>query len=135
VLKRDLWKFRDLSEACENLEKRIKRKERKLSSVKSPRATDIPRHSEGNDFADEIAELEELRVEYQKKCTSRNESYCIINDAISKVKDYQNKEILRLRHIHFMTWNEIADELGFEESTVRKKYAKLFDHVLKTDVG
>lgn len=47
-----------------------------------------------------------------------------INQYIDSVEDPETRNILRLRYVDCMTWEEIAEELHMCERTVRRKFQK-----------
>lgn len=49
-----------------------------------------------------------------------------LTEYIFGVKDSLIRQILTLRHINGMTFDQIGSELGYEQSTVRKKYNDWF---------
>lgn len=52
---------------------------------------------------------------------------------LQTVDDAEMRLILRLRCINNMTWGEIGDEIGFEQSTVSKKFYRFFKNSKKSD--
>jgi hypothetical protein len=69
----------------------------------------------------EIAELRRLIELNLKKCfieRARIERY------IGSVGDCSVRVILQLRHIEGLSWDQIGKQIGFDGSTVRKKYER-----------
>lgn len=53
-----------------------------------------------------------------------------IRSVISTVKDAEEQMVLRQRYIFSHTWEQIADELGVDSRTVRRRHEAALDHVI-----
>lgn len=83
-------------------------------------------------YAVEIADL--------KKLLSINLDRCILErkrleNYINSVKDIQMRLILRLRHMDGMTWEIIADELGYTKSGVFRKHQRFLEKCQQIQQG
>ncbi len=98
------------------------------SPIKCQIITDMPRGGgDGDKTADaaiEIATIENIisgklaDIQFQRKK---------IIEYICSVEDSLLRQILTYKHINGLTWEEIAFNLGYENSTVRKKYYEWFN--------
>lgn len=71
----------------------------------------------------EINELYEIKLKELYVVRGRIERY------ISNIEDVELRLILRLRCINNMTWEDIAQETGYERTTVAKKYRNHFKKI------
>ena len=99
------------------------------SYIKGQEITDMPFGSGTSDkTADraiairEIEELYEIKLKELYLVRGRIERY------INTIKDDEIRLIIRLRCINNMTWEDIASEVGYERTTVSKKYRQYISH-------
>lgn len=113
------------------LNKEIKHQKKRLlelqstSQVKSPIITGLPFVNTKNDitanYAIEIADLEaEIYINIQKYCHELME----IEKYINTIDDSEMRQIIRLKHISGLTWDDIGTELNMDRRTVSRKYHK-----------
>lgn len=96
-----------------------------MSMVKSHVITGLPRDNEIKNivakYAVEIADLEsEINLNIQKCWNEIRKLERFIND----ITDCEIRQIIRLRHINGMTWDEIGFEMKMDRRTVSRKYHK-----------
>ena len=70
----------------------------------------------------EIEELYEIKLRELYLVRGRIERY------INTIRDGEIRLIVRLRCINNMTWEQIAPEVGYERTTVSKKYRQYISH-------
>jgi len=89
--------------------------------------TDMPHGGNGEDmnteYVNDVLLIENLinyslvRLQYERKK---------IEEFISTIPDSETRLIVRLRAVNNMRWEDIGVELGFERTTVSKKFYKYF---------
>lgn len=99
------------------------------SYIKGQEITDMPFGSGTSDkTADraiatrEIEELYEIKLKELYLVRGRIERY------INTIEDGEVRLIVRLRSINNMDWESIASEVGYERTTVAKKYRHYISH-------
>lgn len=99
------------------------------SYIKGQEITDMPFGSGTSDKTAEraiaireIEELYEIKLKELYLVRGRIERY------INTIKDDEIRLIIRLRCINNMTWEDIASEVGYERTTVSKKYRQYISH-------
>jgi len=128
ITKQELEFYGQLVEKRNRLEKRIRDKEKKLTSIRSPQITNDPLGGERSDFTDAVIEIEDLRAElheldnYCDFARERNKRH------IALVKDGDDRDILECRYIKLLTWEESAEELHRSQSAIEKRFKALFLH-------
>jgi hypothetical protein len=79
-------------------------------------------------YDNEVYEQKVKRITNRIKCKIDElmEEKDKLTEYIFSIKNDLIRQILTLRHINGMTFDQIGSELGYEQSTVRKKYNEWF---------
>ena len=67
-----------------------------------------------NDFSDYAAEVEGLLDKLMRRQREAVQAYREIEDKIEQLGDEREKEVLRLRYLRNLSWEEIAKAIGYE---------------------
>lgn len=123
VTKQELSQLYDLNREIEQQQCRLEELESVLQG-KSNKITGIPLsltlQEEVLNCKSEIVDLQELISHNMKKCWYELKK---INFFIDSVKDSKMRQILRLRYINGLTWQQIAFSIGeYDESYPRQKH-------------
>ena len=82
-------------------------------------------------LATETAYLkDQLERKLQESYIQRNR----IEQFLDSIDDREIRLIFRLRHVNCMNWRAIGKELGYEHTTVFKKYRKYFQQIQKNNM-
>lgn len=79
----------------------------------------LPKSTIRKTQADYIVRLEELENELADAVEARKEAYRHVSGLIERLESEGQKDILDLRYIAGLSWQEIAQELGTSKSNVR----------------
>lgn len=85
----------------------------RVDALRSPRLSDMPRGGQ-HDWTDAVHDLVELTRdidgEIRELCRVKRE----VIEAIDSVEDLRLRRVLELRYRSYMTWEQIAQEMGYE---------------------
>lgn len=82
-------------------------------------------------LATEIVYLKDkLELKLKESYIERNR----IEKFLDSIEDREIRLIFRLRHVNCMNWRAIGKELGYEHTTVFKKYRKYFQQIQQNDM-
>lgn len=76
--------------------------------------------------------LSELRSLYELKLEELYIQRTRIERFINSIEDSEIRLIVRYRNVKLMTWEEIANRLGYERTTVSKKYWRFIEGNIPT---
>lgn len=82
----------------------------------------LPKSTIRKTQADYIVRLEELENELADAVEARKEAYRHVSGLIERLESEGQKDILDLRYIAGLSWQEIAQELGTSKSNVRYRH-------------
>lgn len=89
----------------------------------------MPRGSGGNADLSEYAVQVEREVEKLGRVKKRQmELYYEINAAIKRVKDDREQEVLWLKYIQGLTWEQVAVRMGYAWAQIHRIHAKALDN-------
>lgn len=122
MTEKELNRLYFLNKEIESQRKRLHQLQN-MSKVKSPVITGLPKGNETKNtvakYAVEIADLESKISLNIQKCWYEIRN---LERYISDIDDCEIRQIIRLRHINGMTWDEIGKELNMHRTTISKKY-------------
>ena len=86
----------------------------RMETVRSPVISDMPKGGRGRDWTDTVDALVDLcgdiDREIRELCRVKRE----VIDAIDAVEDMRLRRVLELRYRSYMSWEAIAEELGYD---------------------
>jgi DNA-directed RNA polymerase specialized sigma subunit len=114
------------------LDKRIKAKERQLDWLKdhavyvSPQISDMPKTPRAHRSAMEeaVVKIVDLETEISNAITLLVQLKRSIARAIRGINSMECEAILEMRYLTFMSWEEIATQLGYSESYIYHLHRK-----------
>ena len=114
-----------------HLNREIRMWQRELSRLreKSPIGSpDLSGEPHGSGISDKVGDMAttiaDIELIIQGKLAEIQVQRKKVMDYIDGVEDSQMRQIITLRHVNCMKWNEIADEVGGNEDSVRKAYCR-----------
>lgn len=122
-----LSKFRESKEAVKRIEEQITELERYESS---PRTIDIGMHGSRarKDMSDYAAKKDELISKMMQARYMRVSTYTDIFQAVENVPNERERQVLTLRYIKCLKWEEIAVEMHVEWAQVHRIHANALKH-------
>ena len=88
----------------------------------------MPRGSSQSDLSNYMERRDELEEELKKEMLNAVTEYENIHKAIKKMKDEEEKEILERKYLMRQTWEKIAEEIGYDRSTVIRKHGNALEN-------
>ena len=91
--------------------------------------SDMPKaHDSEHDLSDYIVEVDALLRTLQKRQAEAAVAYRQIEAAVERMEDPKEKELLRLRYLQDLSWQEVADRMVYEISWVTRIHGKALEH-------
>ena len=132
--KKWLYRYRGISERLDRMKERLEVLENRMEGVRSPRLTGMPRGgtpvtmeeliSDKLEIEERIANLEETRKQIRREILA----------AIDTLTDDKLSEILELRFIECLDYDDIADQLVYTRRHVERLYAKAIEEIKISDL-
>ena len=123
-----LCQARDIDRRIDRAQERIERLRSRIESGRMSRLTGMPRGG-GGDWTDTEARLLELESRYGDEIRR----FCRIKiqavDAIRNVGNSTYEEILTLRYLDGLTWEAIAEAMGYDARYIQKLHGKALQRV------
>lgn len=92
--------------------------------------SDMPKaHDTEHDLSEIFAKMEKETAKCAATCRAALSVMAKVERAIESVKDDTEKQLLRLRYIHGMTWQTIADTMGYTERWVHILHGRALENV------
>nr|DAL71531.1 MAG TPA: Protein of unknown function (DUF722) [Caudoviricetes sp.] len=88
----------------------------------------MPHGSSCGDLSAYAAQLDELLIELKEQMEKRIKIRREITEKIEAMQDETEKTVLRLRYIHWMRWEQIADRMGYSIRNITKIHGKALAH-------
>lgn len=88
----------------------------------------MPHGSSCGDLSAYAAQLDELLIELKEQMENRIKIRREITEKIEAMQDETEKTVLRLRYIHWMRWEQIADRMGYSIRNITKIHGKALAH-------
>lgn len=127
----------DLKRAIDNLKECIEKIESVLYQVSSITLSDLPRQTTQRDILDKLGDFQEKKQELSRL----QEEYQVMqNQLISflvKLNNAEQVEIIKLRHLDNLKWENIRQKMKISESKSYKLYRlakKELDKIIKNTV-
>ena len=128
---KDKIRYLDRYRNAMNKYKSLKRQEsfiyNKIHSPKSPTLTMGVKGSSHADLSDGIAKLDKILIKVKAE-ESRALNICAeIEELIKNIPDGIESEIIHMRYIELKPWQEIADHVGYDRSSVCRIHKKILE--------
>lgn len=127
----------DLKRAIENLKECIEKIESVIYQVSSITLSDLPRQTTQRDILDKLGDIQEKKQELARL---QEEYQAMQNQLISflvKLNNAEQVEIIKLRHLDNLKWENIRQKMKISESKSYKLYRlakKELDKIIKNTV-
>lgn len=119
-----------LKKEIEQQQKRLS-KLRLMSKIRHPVLTDIPKSTEQKNIIEyyviNVVDLENIIQSNIERCIEETKK---IESFIATINDSEMRQIVTLRSIQGLTWEQIGQKLNSDRTTVSKKFRKFlkFSH-------
>ena len=129
MTKEELNNYTELCREIKNIEEKILYYEEQKTSIKSQIITDMPTSSTGerDRLGKLLVQIEELLDLYYEKRTKLVNTQIKIEEAIEKLEDATDRNIMRLRYLDNYTWEKICVALNYSWNGIHKKHRKILD--------
>ena len=129
--KNELNEYIEIKREIQKMEDKIEYIKEKKTSIKSMVITDMPRDGNGeNDKIGELlAKIEELLSIYNKKQISLIEQQIKIEEAINKLDNSVDRNIMRLRYLEGMKWEKICVKVNYRWAQVHRHHKKILEKI------
>lgn len=88
----------------------------------------MPHESSCMDLSEYAAQLDELLTELKDQMEQRIRIRREITQRIEAMQDETEKTVLRLRYIHWLRWEQIAERMGYSLRNITKIHGKALAH-------
>ena len=88
----------------------------------------MPHGSSCGDLSEYAAQLDELLIELKEQREKRIKIRREITEKIEAMQDETEKTVLRLRYIHWLKWEQIAERMGYSFRNITKIHGKALAH-------
>lgn len=88
----------------------------------------MPHGSSCGDLSEYAAQLDELLIELKEQREKRIKIRREITEKIEAMQDETEKTVLRLRYIHWLKWEQIAERMGYSLRNITKIHGKALAH-------
>ena len=132
-----LNKMTDLKRTIENLKECVEKIESVIYQVSSITLSDLPRQTTQRDILDKLGDIQEKKQELARL---QEEYQAMQNQLISflvKLNNAEQVEIIKLRHLDNLKWENIRQKMKISESKSYKLYRlakKELDKIIKNTV-
>lgn len=89
----------------------------------------MPHGSSCGDLSAYAVQLEELMDNLKAQMEQRIQLRKEITQAIEEMPDETEKTVLRLRYIHWMKWEQIADRMGYSFRSITRIHGKALQNL------
>lgn len=120
-------RYKEANEKYNSLKKQEKFLRMRLYGTKAIVYSDTPRGGRKTDLSDEMVRLEMIleRIEAAKK--DMLNACADIESVIVNIPDEIESSIIHMRYIELLSWEEIADQLGYSRSQVSRIHNKALE--------
>lgn len=91
--------------------------------------SDMPKaHDSEHDLSDYIVEVDALLRTLQKRQAEAVVAYRQIEAAVERMEDPKEKELLRLRYLQDMKWEDVAERMTYDLRWIHRLHGKALEH-------
>lgn len=129
--KEELKNYIETKREIEIIKDKIEYLEEKKTSIKSMIIDDMPKGSntENDRLGELLGEIEELLNIYNEKQIRLIRQQIKIEEAISKLDDAIDRNIMRLRYFEGMKWERICVEVNYRWAQVHRHHKKILEKI------
>lgn len=88
----------------------------------------MPHGSSCGDLSEYAAQLDGLLADLKEQMEKRIQIRREITQKIEQMQDETEKTVLRLRYIHWLRWEQIAERMGYSIRNITKIHGKALAH-------
>lgn len=119
----------------QSLVRKEKHLEREIESIRSRYTgqaitySDMPHGSDQRDLSDYVVEVDDLLRNLEATKWEAIHRYHLIAASIEDMKDDTERELMRLKYLHNMTWEQIAVEMNYTVRWIYKLHGDALAHI------
>jgi AraC-like DNA-binding protein len=113
--KRSLRRYRKIIERIERLEKKLEALDDRITTIKSPNFSGMPRGGVPVTIDDLLSDKGDLEARIKRLKEKSREYKAEIREEIDSLEDYRYCEILEAHFIDGVSIEDIAEDLGYSE--------------------
>lgn len=121
-----------LAELIKSNEKEITELNELVKSISSPNLSGMPFSATKNtepQYAKCIQKITDLENEIKEETLNFLDIKKNIRQAINSVEDHDEYLLLKLKYIHFLTWEQIAEKMSFSLTQVHRIHSKALENI------
>lgn len=124
-----LKSYRDVQREIKDLDYRMAQLRLKYTAPSAIEYSDMPKaHNTEHDLSEYVAKMDEMTDYMISKYTRLRGIEVDIYLRLDKMEKQDERELLRLRYIDGMTWEKIADRLGFDVRHIHRIHGRALQH-------
>ena len=129
--KEELKNYIETKREIEIIKDKIEYLEENKTSIKSMIIDDMPKGSntENDRLGELLGKIEELLNIYNEKQIRLIKQQMKIEDAIDKLEEATDRNIMRLKYIDGYTWERICVVLNYSWNGIHKKHRKILEKI------
>lgn len=130
MTKDDLKRYLQVLREVRSLADTINTVRTQLESTAAKPITGMPGGTRKSDpIADGIGELDEIYSVYNQKMVDLRKELAVIMRAIESIDDFTEKQVLRLRYIEGLSWEEICVRVGYSWRQTHRLHASALKNI------
>ena len=130
-----LSRYRSAHREAQDIELRMTQLRLKYAAPSAIRYSDMPTAHDSNhdlsDYAARMDELEEMLIEKYTRCIGIEID---IHTRLDKMDNQTEREVLRYRYIDGLTWEQIAERIGYTRRNATRIHGNALQHFSMEDV-
>ena len=93
-------------------------------TVRSPALSDMPKGGRQRDWTEAVDALVDLCADIDREIRELCKVKREVNEAIDAVEDMRYRRVLELRYRSYLSWKQIAEEMGYDVRWVLRLHGK-----------
>lgn len=131
--KRSLKRYKKTLACIDRLEAKLDLVNERMTSVRSPNLSGMPRGGQPVTIADLVADKTELEERIERlKARAKRQRHDVLEE-IDTLEDPKHAEVLELFFIECLTLEEIADKLRFSDRHIYRLYSEGVTYLSEND--
>lgn len=131
MTKDKLKEYTNILKEIKIIEEKIEYLEEQKTSVKSQVITDMPQNtnSEKDRLGKLLGQLEELLEIYYEKKSRAMKTQLEIEEAVEKLDNAVERNIMRLRYIEDLKWEEVCVEMSYSWENIHRIHRNILNKI------
>lgn len=121
--------FKRMFFKLESLKEQKKVTRERMESAKAIEYSDMPKSHRKTDLSDCIVQLEEQEERINNQIAEIFKRQVTITDAIMRLEDGLESDIMNKHYIQFIGWEEIGKELGYSRTHILRLHGHALQHI------